>query len=146
MKEKISEQAMVIKFCQYLEMQNVSFTVEVPFLHRSIDLVYTDSEWSYYAIEFKLKDWKKAIIQASDYIMGADHALICIPKNIFNEKIEVLALQNGVWIILFDYENGKFETIKSSNKTGKYDWWFLIKKGFQYACHNQNYQLLLSLS
>ncbi len=145
MKTKFSEQEMVIKFCKTLEKDGKTFAVEVPFFSRSIDLVFTDSDGKYSAIEFKLKNWKQAITQAKCYMLGAEFTFICIPLNIYNKKIEKEILDSECGLILFDVKNGKFEIIKEfeqKTKKGR----FLISKGFQYACENNNYEYLLSLS
>ena len=136
---------MVIKFCKALEKEGKTFAVEVPFFSRSIDLVFTDSKEKYYAIEFKLKNWKQAIIQAKYYMLGADFAFVCIPTNIYNKQIEKEILDSKCGLILFDVENEKFEIIKEfeqETKKGR----FLMNKGFRYAYDNNNYEYLLSLN
>lgn len=145
MKALFSEQEMVIKFCKTLEEQGKIFTVEVPFFSRSIDLVFVDSDRKYYAIEFKLKNWRQAIIQAKCYMLGAESTFICIPKNIYNERVKREILNSNCGLIIFDEENEKFKIIKEpkqKKKKGK----FLIEKGFVYAQNNNNYEYLLSLN
>lgn len=145
MKTIFSEQEMVIKFCKTLEEEGKIFAVEVPFFSRSVDLVFMDADFKYYAVEFKLKNWRRAIDQAKYYMIGVEFAFVCIPKNIYNKRIEKEILDSNCGLILFNAENGKFEIIKAieqKTKKGR----FLMEKGFTYACDNNNYQYLLSLS
>ncbi|HUS49625.1 MAG TPA: hypothetical protein VMZ91_05635 [Candidatus Paceibacterota bacterium] len=140
-----SEQEMVIKFCKFLEKKGKVFAVEVPFFSRSIDLVFTDTSGKYYAVEFKLKNWKKAIAQAKYYMLGADFSLVCIPANIYNEQVEKEVLDSNCGLILFDVESEEFKIVKQVEQvTNKGR--FLMEKGFTYACDNNNYQYLLSLN
>ncbi len=145
MKTIFSEQEMVIKFCKFLEKEGKIFTVEVPFFSRSIDLVFTDTNGKYYAVEFKLKNWKQAIIQAKYYMIGADFAFICIPTNIYNKQVKKEILISNCGLILFDVENEKFNIIENAKQVTKKGR-FLLKKGFKYAYNNNNYEYLLSLN
>lgn len=50
----------------------------VPCLSRCIDLlILTDDDKL--AIEFKLKDWKRALEQAKDHRLAVDKAYVCLP-------------------------------------------------------------------
>jgi hypothetical protein len=145
MKTTFSEQEMVVKFCETLEKEGKTFAVEVPFFSRSIDLVFTDSDGNYSAIEFKLKNWRQAISQAKCYMLGAEFAFICIPKNTYNERVEREILNSNCGLIIFDEEKEKFEIIKKprpKERKGR----FLMEKGFVYAQNNKNYEHLLTLA
>lgn len=145
MKTTFSEQEMVIKFCKVLEKKGKAFAVEVPFFSRSVDLVFTDSDGKYRAIEFKLKNWRQAISQAKCYMLGAEFTFICIPKNIYNERVEKEILDSNCGLIIFDEEKEKFKIIKkpeSKERRGR----FLMEKGFIYAQNNKNYEYLLTLT
>lgn len=144
-KTTISEQEMVIKFCKTLEKEGKTFAVEVPFFSRSIDLVFTDNSGKYHAVEFKLKNWKQAINQAKYYMLGAEFAFVCIPKNTYNEQIEKEILKSNCGLILYDTEQEEFEIIKEFEQKTK-EGRFLIHKGFEYAYNNNNYEYLLSLN
>lgn len=52
---------------------------EVPFLSRCIDLVLISSGGEIISIEFKIKNWRQAIEQAKNHMLGADKAYICLP-------------------------------------------------------------------
>lgn len=145
MKTIFSEQEMVIKFCKALEKEGKTFAVEVPFFSRSIDLVFTDSDGKYRAIEFKLKNWKQAISQAKCYMLGAEFTFICIPKKIYNQRVEKEILDSNCGLIIFDEEKEKFEIIKNP-KPKKRRGRFLMEKGFIYAQNNKNYEYLLTLN
>ncbi len=73
------EQEMVEKVYNHLKDEGKSVVLEVPFMQQSIDLVYEDGE-KLVAIEFKLKNWKRALEQANSHFLGTDEVYICIPK------------------------------------------------------------------
>lgn len=144
MKTTFSEREMVIKFCEILEKEGKIFAVEVPFFSRSIDLVFTDSDGKYRAIEFKLKNWRQAVVQAKRYMLGAEFTFVCIPQNIYNEQVKKEILASNCGLIIFDEENGKFKIIEKEQERKKGR--FLMEKGFVYAQNNNNYKYLLSLA
>ncbi len=53
---------------------------EVPFLSRCIDLVLVSATGEVISIEFKMKNWRHAIEQAKNHMLGADRAYICLPN------------------------------------------------------------------
>lgn len=57
--------------------------MEVPTLGRAIDLVLYKNR-TVTSVEFKLKNWKRALNQARDHRLVADYAYVCMPpkKNI----------------------------------------------------------------
>lgn len=62
--------------------------IEVPFLSRCIDMVLQSFEGDIISIEFKMRDWKKAVVQARDHSLGADLSYICLPqKDVFSNKM-----------------------------------------------------------
>ena len=78
---------------KYLCQKNDIYTSivrEVPFLSRCIDLVLLTKAEETIAIEFKIKDWRQAIEQAKNHMLGADKVYICLPqrtpsKSLINE-------------------------------------------------------------
>jgi hypothetical protein len=146
MKKFLSECKMVLEFCEMLKQKRKTFTVEVPFLHRSIDLVYKDEYGRFCAVEFKLRNWKQAITQAKDYMIGAELVFICIPKSIYNDNIKNNVLANACGLIVFDTEREEFKVIEPTRKEKFNKGRFLMEKGFRYAYDNNNYEYLLSLN
>jgi hypothetical protein len=79
---------------------------EVPLYNRCIDAVLIKGE-KLITIEFKIKDWKRAIRQIKTHMLAADYAYLCMPeKNIPSELKQVLhKLGIGLW--LFDIKNNR---------------------------------------
>jgi len=50
-----------------------------PLLGRCVDLAYVASG-AVTTVEFKLRDWRRAIRQARDHRLAADYAFICMPE------------------------------------------------------------------
>jgi hypothetical protein len=52
---------------------------EAALLGRSVDLalMQTDALWT---IEFKKRDWRRALQQARDHLLGADYAYVCLAE------------------------------------------------------------------
>jgi len=64
------------------------FATEVPFLNRSIDLVYEDQQLdALVAIEFKLSHWQRGIKQARDHLLGTVWVYICLPESKISESL-----------------------------------------------------------
>ena len=144
-----SEQTMVTEFCNtYLSNKQIRFSVEVPFFDKSIDLVYLVNN-KYYAIEFKLNNWKKAIEQAKNHMIGADYIYICLPSNKkYNEnELENELKKNNCGLLLFDvkerkvYSKIKPKRNKSVIKRGKER----LINGFNYSIANDNFNLLTTI-
>jgi len=76
--------------CEYVNMVR-----EVPFLSRCIDLVLISTEGEIISIEFKIKNWRHAIEQVKNHMLGADRAYICLPhKNPSKTLLEALEAAN----------------------------------------------------
>ena len=59
--------------------------MEVKLYNRIIDLLFVEKDDNHpkIAMEFKLKDWKKALIQALSYQLVADYVYIVIYLKVF---------------------------------------------------------------
>lgn len=99
-----SELAMVRIARQRLKASGTTSKIEVPLLGRSIDLVFLKGT-DVCSVEFKLKDWKRALRQARDHQLGADLAFICIPERKLSEKMEQAFTESGVGLLFFDPES-----------------------------------------
>jgi hypothetical protein len=142
----LTEKQMVIEFCKLLEVERKKFAVEVPFFNRSIDLVLIDDKNNLCALEFKVHDWKRAVRQAQECVLGADFVYICIPEEKYSENIrrEIERIECG--LILFDLMKKRIRIVNSKRnhqllKQGI----ALLREGFDYSLRNDNYQRLLAI-
>lgn len=78
----------------------VTTRCEVPLLGRSVDLVYIIGG-KIFAIEFKLKDWRRAVNQSRDHLLGADFAYICMPERKVTEEMRQELESYGIGLIFF---------------------------------------------
>lgn len=109
MQKKIkSEKCLVIDAYQRLKKNSFLHTVhyEVPLLGRSIDLAYI-LNGKLFAIEFKLKNWRRAICQARDYKLGVDFAYICMPEREITPLMQT-AIEDAEVGLIFYRETGKW--------------------------------------
>jgi len=76
---------------------------EAALLGRSVDLVFLQGN-AVCTVEFKTRDWRKALNQARDHLLGADYAYVCIaeitPPEVFLDAardagVGVLRLRGG---------------------------------------------------
>lgn len=97
---------MVNKAIDFYQNKGCKVSTEVPFLHRSIDLVY-ESNGKLNAIEFKRKDWKKAYEQARTHIYGSDRVYICIlkPSRGISKDLEIYFKDSPIGLLFFDEKN-----------------------------------------
>ena len=77
---------------------------EVPFLSRCIDLVLITKELTTVTIEFKIKNWRKALEQARNHKLGADKSYICLPEKKLNIELVKLLEQEQVGLYFFNPE------------------------------------------
>ena len=74
--------------------------MEAPTLGRAIDLVLYRGR-SLTSIEFKLKDWKRALKQARDHRLVADYAYVCMPSKSLTSEIEKGFKDAGVGLFFY---------------------------------------------
>jgi hypothetical protein len=142
-----SEQKMVVDFCNsFFKGKDLSFSVEVPFFDRSIDVVYKDSNYLY-AIEFKMFNWKKGIYQAKNHLLGADYIFICLPNKVYRKDLEIELKRNNCGLILFDIETkrSKIVIIPKRNKNTMNRAKDILRKGYEYSLENKTFKLMTSL-
>lgn len=95
---KRSELAYVRAAHRKLRASGIPTKWEAPLLGRSVDLIYyRDGEL--HSIEFKLKDWRRAITQARDHQLGADFANICLPEKTITQAMRDAAEAEGIGIL-----------------------------------------------
>jgi hypothetical protein len=71
----------------------------VPCLSRCIDLVVLLND-DLVAIEFKLKDWKRALDQARDHRLAVDRAYVCLPPRKVSAEMEQAFVEAEVGLLL----------------------------------------------
>lgn len=91
---------------------------EIGLLSRSIDMVLFDGK-SLITIEFKMNDWKKAVIQIKDHLIAADYACLCMPKRKVSGEMLELLTKNGIGLWLYDFRTDELtkETKPCKSKT-----------------------------
>ena len=104
-----SERDMVQYLTQCLKERGHEPTVEVPFLGRSIDLVYKTSDGKVNAVELKLqpRHMQRALEQAKICLLGADRVYICLPAFDVGEKMILQLRSKGIGLILLNGNKGK---------------------------------------
>lgn len=107
----------------YSKLSNIpnlrTVILEVPYLSRCIDMVIVDELYNIITVEFKLKNWQQAILQAKDHSLGADEAYICIPKpKRISDKLIEASNKTGVGILFWnpdaDFPFEQYSSAKSN--------------------------------
>jgi hypothetical protein len=85
---------------------------EVPFLSRCIDLVLLTKKNEAITIEFKIKNWRQAIEQVKNHMLGADKVYICLPERnpsdllinaLLSEKIGLFLYNPNTSLVMSEY-------------------------------------------
>jgi hypothetical protein len=75
---------------------------EVPFLSRCIDLVLLTNDEKIITVEFKIKNWREAIEQAKDHMLGADKVYVCLPQKKPSETLVNLLVSEKIGLFLYN--------------------------------------------
>lgn len=114
-----SEKELEKKAVNFFENQNYYFKWQVPVYNRVVDLVALDNEKNVIGVEFKLKDWKRALKQAITNKNSFDYLYICVPGgsylNSLTEKAQVL----GVGVMVYDDDLGTIKIVLDAHKQEK---------------------------
>ncbi|MFW6311373.1 MAG: hypothetical protein ACOC1K_03970 [Nanoarchaeota archaeon] len=81
--------------------------LEIPYMSRSIDMVIVKKDDRIITIEFKLKNWKKALKQAIVHKYGATEAYICMPEPARGFQEEFIFSLKNKGIGLYQYRPEK---------------------------------------
>ena len=94
------------KMLKYLETRQDVLLLgkEVPFLSRSIDIVFLNIDNQLITFELKIKDWRRAIKQALNHKLGADYSYICIPKRKLTPGLQSSIESAKIGLVMFDNE------------------------------------------
>jgi hypothetical protein len=120
-KWNFSETELRNRFIDALEAQNILIYLEVPVFSRSVDLVLQDLKTTHItAIELKLHDWKRAILQVKDVGLCFDYLYICLPKpktpTCCQNIIKTCEI-GGIGLYFYNVEANVFEKVVDSPRT-----------------------------
>lgn len=83
LKTKVPEYQLQEAVAEYYRKQGFIVTHEVQFFTKRIDLFAVDrASLATIAIEAKIHDWKRALLQARAYLLCADYVYIALPSNL----------------------------------------------------------------
>jgi hypothetical protein len=85
-------------------LPNTVIVREVPFLSRCIDLVLVAKGTETVTIEFKIKNWRRAIEQARDHLLGSDAAYVCLPQRVVSDTLTCALNDAGIGLMLYSSE------------------------------------------
>lgn len=103
-RHRISEKILVTRaFKKLKDYPSVRVCCEVPILGRSVDLAYV-RDGLLFTVEFKLHDWRKAVTQARDHLLGADHSYICMPQRVVSEEMRLELDRVGLGLVFYKEE------------------------------------------
>lgn len=123
MEVNISEEEQRNYFLTKWKEKDTRFICEVPVFSRSIDLVkYDQKNNTISAIEFKTRNWKRAVEQVMSTSISFDYVEICVrkPKTIkTQEAIKEYCRGMGVGIYFFDTDELEFEHILQPERVKK---------------------------
>lgn len=123
MEINISEEKQRELFLQSWQERDVQLVCEVPVFCRSVDLVkYDKKQNTVTAIEFKTKNWKRAVEQVVSTAISFDFIEICIRKPKTQKAQENVAYNcsiMGIGVYFFDIDNMEFEHFVLPQKVEK---------------------------
>ena len=105
----------------YFRSQGYKVRQEVKIGFFRADIVAFKKE-SVVAVELKLKNWKKAIIQAKNYQLGADYVYIAIPlMKSFNilRKAQYKLEKEGIGLLIINEKTCKVSKLIDAEKSEK---------------------------
>jgi len=95
-----SEAGLVRGALRRIEKSGLLACREVSLLGRCIDLAFVQQK-RLITVEFKLRDWRKALSQAVDHLLGADHAYVCMPKRKVSDTMREEFCRVGVGLFFY---------------------------------------------
>lgn len=73
---------------------------QVPVLGRSADLAFIRGG-AVVTVEFKLRDWRRALAQARDHLLAADYAWVCMPRRSVTPAMRDAFKREGVGLTFY---------------------------------------------
>jgi len=103
-KYRISEKMLVDRALKRLRsFPSIRVCREVPVLGRSVDLAYVRSG-ILITVEFKVHDWRRALLQIRAHLLAADYCYICMPNRRVSNDMEVALERTGVGLLFYTNE------------------------------------------
>ena len=90
----------------FLEGNRFQYSWQVPLHNRVIDLAAINVEGQLIGIEFKLKDWKRALKQALRNSNAFDYIYICVPGGSYLDRLTKEAKELGIGVMIYVKEIG----------------------------------------
>ena len=92
---------------------------EAALLGRSVDLAFFRGN-AVYTVEFKKHDWRRALQQAHDHLLGADFAFVCLAERTPSEACLEAARGAGVGVLRLRTGNGwPFEVVVKAPRSAE---------------------------
>jgi len=90
---------------------------EVSLLGRCVDLAFIQQK-RLVTVEFKLRNWRKALSQAVDHLLAADHAYVCMPRRVVSDVMREEFSKVGVGLFFYRGRGDwPFETVIEAPKS-----------------------------
>jgi hypothetical protein len=108
---KRTEQGYVRSAYISLRKQGIPSAWEAALLGRSVDLAFL-CEGLVFTVEFKKRDWQRALVQAKDHLLGADRAYICVAEQEPSDALLTEARRAGIGVFRLSGDGAwPFETV-----------------------------------
>jgi hypothetical protein len=107
------EHELVEPVTKYFQQQSFSVCQEIRIGFCRADLIAYD-EKTVIAVELKLRDWKKAIIQAKNYQLGAEYVYLVFPLKksyLVMRKAEHELRKEGIGLLVVHEENEQVQSM-----------------------------------
>lgn len=101
MNRQTTEQQIVSQFCRLISARH-EVAVEVPFLDRKIDIVFSNEIGQLVAVEVKQRDWGRGLRQAQYCLLGAEKVYLCLPRKELSENLRAKLKELGIGLIIFE--------------------------------------------
>jgi hypothetical protein len=134
-KQKSELELLRTAFYHLNKKPDVFVACQVPLLGRCVDLVYI-TKGKLISVEFKIHDWRKALLQAKDHKLGSDYAYVCMPSRTITDKLRS-SMKNTRIGLYFLCEQGDWpfkEVIKASKSQDT--WSFAREDMYNYVVNN----------
>lgn len=99
----LTEQMLIDVAVDRLATLGIEVHEGVPCLSRCIDLLLVSDE-TVLAIEFKLRDWRRALDQARDHLLAVDKAYVCLPPRKVSSEMEQAFVEANVGLLFFSVD------------------------------------------
>jgi hypothetical protein len=95
-----TENEMINEARHILSGMGITSFLGVPCFSRCIDLVLSIDN-KLIAIEFKLHDWRRGMIQAEHHLVAVDFSYVCLPAKSVTEKMQTVFEKSDVGLMMF---------------------------------------------